>query len=447
MAYSKASSDRTAIRHDTGGLFGGMSLRDDLGDTQMMSLSNGSLTVYNIDNTYRVTYKAVSGSYVGAGDTGMTVRSNFMGEFNEGGDSSANDYMLDWARSRFNSISMEYWNETTSTWVLGYKYVMTGTLADALPARGTSDTTVLQELKDYISTSSSATYANTFYNNWEYQCALFNWQYPEGNSYVQYLFGGDSLNGTRGADVLNGGAGNDTISGGVGDDVIQGSFGQDLIYGNEGNDVLIFDGGSSVWNYKGGSDTSRGTYGSGIDCAAGGSGKDYFTFQLPTVSLLPGDAYYPDLPDLNGTSTSPITRYNPFLSQSQNSTPFNALASWYGISQLTFRTRVLDFKVGEDKLDLSNFGIDTDFITNKALTKLSGAAFITAANLVLKLDGYALLVGKSQATSYNTTLFVTEAGVDTNGNGTTKDVLLEIELVGLSNSSISMKMFGEVPSV
>jgi hypothetical protein len=189
----------------------------------------------------------------------------------------------------------------------------------------------------------------------------------------------------------------------------------------------------------------------GIDQASGGSGKDYFVYELPTLNFHNNDAYYPTLPDLWG-STAPnapiIGSYNPFLSQSQNSTPLSSTdPKSYGVSLLTFRTRILDFKVGEDKLDLSNFGIDEQLITNKALGKLSGTAFITAANLALKPDGYALLIGKSGYTSNNTTLFIVEAAVDTNANGRTNDTLVEIQLVGLTTSAISIKMFGEVPVV
>ena len=351
--------------------------------------------------------------------------------------------MLDWGRSRFNSISLEFKDENNN-WHASYQYAMTGSLSLALPNRGTTDTSTLEDIKDSITTTNGATYGSSFYNSWEYQCALYNWQYPEGSSAVQYLFGDDSLNGTRLNDVITGGAGSDTINGGLGDDVLYGSFGADILYGAAGNDVIHFDGGSSVWNYKGGTNTARGSYNSHtIDQASGGTGKDYFVFNLPGFNFTAADPIYPSLPDLYGNSTGTLTNYNPFLSQSQNSAPFSASASSYGVSPLTFRTRILDFKVGEDKLDLTNFGIDPDFINSKSLAKLIGAAFILAANLILKVDGYSLAIGKSASTANNTTLFIREAGFDTNDNLKSNDTLVEIQLVGLASTSIGIKIFGD----
>jgi len=148
--------------------------------------------------------------------------------------------------------------------------------------------------------------------------------------------------------------------------VLIGSFGADTLYGDAGNDVIVFSGGSNVWDYKAGTTTARGAHKSGIDQAAGGSGKYFFVF-------------------------------------------------------------------------------DQDFLVNKALTKLTGSAFITALNLALKPDGIQMAVGRNGFTSNNTTLFIQEAAVDTNGNSKTNDTLLEIQLVGITSSAISMKMFADTP--
>jgi Ca2+-binding RTX toxin-like protein len=446
MAYSKASNDRTAVRHDYGSLFGGSSIRNFDSDTQVFNFDSltGSLVFTDIGSTYRVVYKASkSTGYTGPLDNGISVRSGFEEEVLSVGNSSSNDYMLDWGRARFNSISLEF-KDSNNNWIIAYQYAMTGGLGHALPNRGTTDESILADIKNSISTSNSATYGANFFNSWEYQCALYNWQYPEGSSTVQYLFGDDNLNGTRLRDVITGGAGSDTINGGVGNDVLYGSFGADILYGAEGDDVIYFDGGSSVWNYKGGSNTSRGSYYTHtIDQASGGTGNDYFVFELPSFNLTASDPIYPSLPDLYGNLTGTLTNYNPFLSQSHNSTPFSTSTSAYAVSPLTFRTRILDFKVGADKLDLSNFGIDLDFINLKSLAKLSGADFIKAANLVLKTDGYSLAIGKSAHTANNTTLFIREAGVDTNDNLKLNDTLLEIQLVGLTATSIGIKIFGD----
>jgi Ca2+-binding RTX toxin-like protein len=444
MAFSKAANDKTSIRHDTGSLFGGLGIRD-FNDTQVVTGENGVLYYTSINS--RVVYKPVSDSYRGAGLKGIDVRSAWEGAFPEGSEGSpTDDFVLDWGRARFNAISLQLWDETKETWVTSFSYSETRGPGYALPNRGTSDVEILNELKNFITTSATATYAVNYYNNWEYQCALFNWQYPEGSSYIQYLFGNDTLNGTRKDDFINGGAGNDVINGGLGNDVLNGSFGQDTLYGDAGNDVIVFSGGSNVWDYTAVSATvgARGAYKNGIDMAAGGSGKDYFVFELPVSNFHGGESYYPTMPDLygNATTLTPAGNYNPFLSQSQNATAFSADLKSYNVSPLTFRTRILDFKVGEDKLDLSNFGIDQDLMINKLLTKLSGSAFVTALNTALKPDGIQMIVGKNGWTSNNTTLFIQEV-VDTNGNSKTNDTLLEIQLVGISSAAISMKIFGD----
>jgi hypothetical protein len=150
------------------------------------------------------------------------------------------------------------------------------------------------------------------------------------------------------------------------------------------------------------------------------------------------------MPDLYGNASTSAGNYNPFLSQSQNATPISIDPKSFNGSLMTFRTRILDFKVGEDKLDLSNYGIDQDFLTNKALTKLSGTAFLASLNVALKLDGLQMVAGRNGFTSNNTTLFIQEV-LDTNGNGRLNDTLLEVQLVGIASSAISIKIFGDTP--
>lgn len=458
MATAKSSNDRSPIRHDNGSLFAGLTPRTDIEDSQITSVVGGNVIISDMAQTYRVVYKAVGQNYAGTGDFGITVREDYVGEFVTAGDSSANDYMLDWTNSRFNSVSLEYWDDVTDTWVIGYKYAMTNGLDSALPNRNTTSSSILLDIVSDIpgiSDAAIASYNPTLYYNshyyasWEYQCALYNWQYPEGSSVIQYLFGDDNLTGTRRDDVMTGGAGNDTINGGAGNDVLFGSFGADTLYGGAGSDTIVFDGSSSVWDYDAvvPNSTVRGAYLTRtIDVASGGTGRDFFVFDLPSFNFHGGQSVYPALPDLYGAATGGVTNYNPFMSQSHNSTAFSTAPGTYNVSPLTFRTRVLDFKVGEDKLDLTNYGIDLDFINIKALSRLSGNGFITAANTALKPDGYALMIGKSLHTSNNTTLFVIEAGVDTNLNGKTNDTLLEIQLVGITNTAIGIRMFGDAPA-
>lgn len=437
MTYASSSNDKIAIHHDNLTLFGGESIRDLLDETQILQLANGELIQTNLSGSYRVVYKPVSPSYSGYGYKGIEIRDEYSSDFLADADFASNTYMLNWSNSRFNSISIDFWDADSNRWINSYKYSQTGGLDKSLPNRAISDESMLEEIQSH--------YGSSYYSKWEYQCALYNWQYPEGGSFIQYLFGNDDLTGTRLDDFMTGGAGNDLIKGGAGNDVLYGSYGADTIWGASGSDTIVFDGGSSVWKPG---DTSGGAYDRyTIDAASGGTGRDFFVFDLPGFNFTGGQSYYPIQPDLYGNATGTVTNYNPYLSQSQNSTPFSTAPGTYNVSPLTFRTRVLDFKVGEDKLDLSSFGIDPDFITLKALSKVTGAAFITAANVALKPDGYGLMIGKSASTSNNTTLFIIEQGVDTNLNGKVNDTLVEIQLVGLTNSAISVKIFGDSPVV
>lgn len=447
MANAKSANDKLAIRNDSGSPFGGTTIRDD-DDSQLVYLDGNNVVITNEAESYRVVYKAVDNGYQGAGDIGINVRNEYSGEIlNLIKYSAVEDYKLDWANSRFNSISLEY--KVGDTWVLSYQIGITTDPSDALPNRSTSSTDNLDAIKTLISDDVNATYQNSYYASWEYQCALYNWQYMTGYANIQYLFGNDTITGTRNNDVLYGGAGSDYVKGSVGNDVLVGSFGADIIYGDAGSDVIIFDGGSSVWDYDSlNSFGQRGVYlRYTIDQAFGGTGVDYFTFELPSFAWVSGDQY-DSLPDLFGgntlTSDANGNNYNPYLSQSQISTPFSTNPKAYNVSPLTFRTRIGDFKVGEDKLDFSNLGIDLDFINNRALNKLSGTAFIKAVNLALAPDGVAFQIGKSSSTSNHTTLFLVET-LDTNFNGTKNDTLIEIQLVGLSSSAIGVKLFGEAP--
>lgn len=449
MALARSANDKLAIRNDTGSNFGGTTVRDGDDDSQLMYLDGNNVVITNQAESYRVVYKAVDNDYQGAGDVGITERDAFNGDIvNLTRYSVIEDYKLNWGDSRFNSISLEY--KVGDSWVLSYQIVNTSDPSDALPNRYISDTDSLDAIKTLISNDVNANYQNSYYASWEYQCALYNWQYMSGYSNIQYLFGDDTITGTRNNDVLYGGAGNDTLKGSVGNDVLVGSFGADTIYGDAGSDIIIFDGGSSVWDYDAlNSFAQRGVYTRySLDVAFGGTGVDYFTFELPSFRWVSGSDKFDSLPDLFGgnTLTSEINgnNYNPFLSQSQISTPFSTNPKAYNVSPLTFRTRIGDFKVGEDKLDFSNLGIDFDFINNRALNKLSGTSFIKAVNIALAPDGVAFQIGKSSTTSNHTTLFLVEI-LDTNFNGTKNDTLIEIQLVGLSSSAIGVKLFGEAP--
>ncbi|WP_298952035.1 calcium-binding protein [uncultured Methylobacterium sp.] len=128
---------------------------------------------------------------------------------------------------------------------------------------------------------------------------------PQGTSANDLLYAGidgGNISGGAGSDRIIGGWGRDTLAGDGGDDVIAGGFGDDLINGGAGSDRLV--GGD-------GNDTIRG--GLGKDLLTGGTGADVFAFG--NLESRPGGGA---------------------------------------------RDLITDFTVGEDKIDLSALGIESE---------------------------------------------------------------------------------------
>jgi hypothetical protein len=156
--------------------------------------------------------------------------------------------------------------------------------------------------------------------------------------------------------------------------------------------------------------------------------------------------------------------YNPYMSQSQigdyhsGTTGSNRAATdpANGLSNLTQRIKIQDFKIGTDKIDLSAFGLSTDVLSanSKALAGLSGTSYLKALSRLLETtEGLKITAAKNGWTSGNTSLFLKELAtktattdptpIDYNGNGTVDDTLLEIQLVGINISSLNGRFFGE----
>lgn len=122
--------------------------------------------------------------------------------------------------------------------------------------------------------------------------------------------GNDALAGGAGDDWLDAGIGNDSLDGGDGDDHLLGGDGKDQLWGGAGADHLA--GGAGNDRLDGGSGDDRLDGGPGADVLTGGPGRDTF--------------YFPNAADSLGKS----------------------------------RDRITDFRSGEDVLDLSALGLDTD---------------------------------------------------------------------------------------
>jgi hypothetical protein len=82
--------------------------------------------------------------------------------------------------------------------------------------------------------------------------------------------------GTRRSDVMNGGSLDDTLSGGKGNDTLSGMAGDDVLNGGKGSDKLFGGAGHDTLNGGKGMDYLDG--GEGADVLSGGKGSDTFKF-------------------------------------------------------------------------------------------------------------------------------------------------------------------------
>jgi len=145
---------------------------------------------------------------------------------------------------------------------------------------------------------------------------------------IQGTDAADVLVGTPGADILIGGAGDDHLQGRGGDDTIEGGSGDDIASGGRGNDKVSGDSGNDILDGGSGNDAVQG--GSGDDVVIGGLGADW---------LIGGEG--------------------------ADSFKFTCLDD-SGTTEET-RDRILDFKQGEDKIDLVKINADSEALANLTL--------------------------------------------------------------------------------
>ncbi len=150
--------------------------------------------------------------------------------------------------------------------------------------------------------------------------------------------GGDQIRGDGGDDHIDAGDGVDFVYAGDGNDSIYGQTGDDFLHGEIGNDLLSGDGGHDWLHGGDGNDTIHGGSGddkihgnAGVDMLTGGAGADRFIFKLQS------------------DSTS---------------------------GQLD---RIMDFKPGEDRIDLSGIDANSTLGGNQAFSFSAARHFFTGA--------------------------------------------------------------------
>lgn len=163
-----------------------------------------------------------------------------------------------------------------------------------------------------------------------------------GNGVLSGLAGNDKLEGGNGNDTLDGGDDNDTLEGGNGNDLLDGGNGNDTLEGGNGVDTL--NGGAGNDTLEGGNDNDKLDGGAGNDKLEGGNGNDV---------LNGGDG----ADTLKGGNGNDI----------------------FVFADLGETDVILDFKRGQDKIDLSDLdavaggGIDAfTWIGSSVFTSVAG---------------------------------------------------------------------------
>lgn len=137
--------------------------------------------------------------------------------------------------------------------------------------------------------------------------------------------GADRISSGGGSDIVNGGAGNDTLDGGAGYDILNGDAGSDRLFGGDGYDTL--------------------SGGIGNDLLQGGAGKDFLAGGEGRDTLVGGAG----LDVMRGDEGRDVFKFNAVED-----------SDWNG------RDLIMDFEIGQDKIDLSAIDANYDRAGNQA---------------------------------------------------------------------------------
>jgi Ca2+-binding RTX toxin-like protein len=212
--------------------------------------------------------------------------------------------------------------------------------------------------------------------------------------------GNDNIVGHGSDDYILGEAGDDIIVAGGGDDVVYGGTGNDRIYGGDGDDFLLGEDGNDVINGGAGADTIDGGNGNdklygdaGDDRIWGGAGDDFLFGGAGNDRLYGGDGndtLYGDAGDdiLFGGAGNDVLfggEGNDFIDGGAGD---DTLHGGKGNDVFVFsqgRDLIRDFTIGEDKISLSDSGLDN-------FADVLAHAVQRGANVVITEDGNTLTI-------------------------------------------------------
>lgn len=169
--------------------------------------------------------------------------------------------------------------------------------------------------------------------------------FDHGHTYGWDIKGGtlgDTVAGSQHDDLMHGLAGNDSLNGSAGDDIAWGGAGNDTLLGSEGDDQLW--GGAGIDSLDGGMGDDFLFAGSGADTLLGGDGRDVLLGGIGNNALDGGAG--DDLLVGGGNADK--------LTGGEGADTFLFAEGDSGVGD-SAQDKVLDFTIGEDKLDLTGF--------------------------------------------------------------------------------------------
>ena len=191
----------------------------------------------------------------------------------------------------------------------------------------------------------------------------------EGNDDLYGGKGGDSLSGGRDNDDLDGAAGNDRLSGGKGNDALDGGNGNDNMDGGEGDDAMVGGAGSDMLSGGSGDDAIEG--GAGNETIYGGHGMDIIDGGRNDDMIFGGGN---DDTIFGGNGDDVI----------DGGTGDDTMSGGGGADRFVFEGQtdndlVVDFEIGVDKIDVSDFGLS-------GFADISSAISTSGSDIVIDLS-------------------------------------------------------------
>ncbi|MEM7440272.1 MAG: hypothetical protein AAF393_11785 [Pseudomonadota bacterium] len=185
-----------------------------------------------------------------------------------------------------------------------------------------------------------------------------------GNDHMEGGDGDDAMYGGDGADFMKGGAGNETLDGGGGDDKLYGGSGDDVLNGGEGADKIYGGEGADTAYGDVGNDTID--LGAGDDFGYGGAGKDFMQGKGGN-DFLDGGAGNDKI--VGGSGEDIITGGAGDDHLWGGQWWKDGASDTFTYSHGGGKDTIHDFEVGEDRIDLSAYGMSFEDLQDRIIDR------------------------------------------------------------------------------